>query len=98
MIRVVLPYHLRMLAGVGKEVSVKVDGPATPRAIVEALEAEFPTLRGTIRDYATSQRRPMLRYFAMGEDFSHEPDDAPLPEAVATGQEPFRIVGAIAGG
>jgi molybdopterin synthase sulfur carrier subunit len=98
MIRVVLPYHLRMLAGVGKEVNVMVDGPVTPRAIVDALEAEFPTLRGTIRDYATSQRRPMLRYFAVGEDFSHEPEDSPLPEAVATGQEPFRIVGAIAGG
>lgn len=98
MIRVVLPYHLRNLAGVGKEITLQVDGPATPRSILDALEASYPMLRGTIRDHASGQRRPMLRYFACGEDFSHEPADAALPEAVASGREPLLIVGAIAGG
>ena len=98
MIRVLLPYHLRNLAGVGKEVSVPVDPPVTPRAILDALELGYPMLRGTIRDHASKERRPMLRYFACGEDVSHEPMDLPLPAAIASGDEPFRIVGAIAGG
>jgi molybdopterin synthase sulfur carrier subunit len=98
MIRVVLPYHLRTLAGVGSEVTVEVTGPATPRSILDALEARYPMLRGTIRDHGTGQRRPMLRFFACEEDVSHEPVDAPLPEAIASGTEPFWIVGAIAGG
>ena len=98
MIRVILPYHLQALAGVGREVSVNVDGPVTPGSILDALEAGYPMLRGTIRDHATKARRPMLRYFACGEDISFDPLDAGLPEAVASGKEPFRIVGAIAGG
>ena len=98
MIRVILPYHLRNLAGVEKEVGVSVDGPVTPRSILDALEAAYPMLRGTIRDYTTQGRRPLLRFFACGEDISLEPLDASLPELVASGKEPFRIVGAIAGG
>ena len=98
MIRVVLPYHLRSLAGVGKEVTVQVDGPVTPKAILDALEASYPMLRGTIRDHTTKQRRPMLRFFASGEDVSQESMDVVLPEAVASGADPFRVVGAIAGG
>jgi molybdopterin synthase sulfur carrier subunit len=98
MIRVVLPYHLRMLAGVGKEVGLEIEGPVSPRAIVDALEAKYPMLRGTIRDYATGERRPMLRFFVLGDDVTLESQDTLLPEAIATGQEPFRIVGAIAGG
>ncbi len=98
MIRVVLPAHLRTLARVGKEVELEVEGPVTQRAVLDALEARFPVLRGTIRDYVTQQRRPFLRFFACQEDLSHEPPDAPLPEAVATGREPFLIIGAIAGG
>jgi hypothetical protein len=98
MIRVVLPYHLRTLARVGGEVSLDVEGPATQRSVLDALEARFPVLRGTIRDQVTHQRRPMLRFFACEEDLSHEPPDAPLPDAVASGAEPFFIVGAIAGG
>jgi hypothetical protein len=98
MIRVILPYHLQTLAGVGREVSLTVDGPVTPGSIVDALEAGYPMLRGTIRDHTTKARRPMLRYFACGEDISFDPLDAGLPEAVASGKEPFRIVGAIAGG
>ncbi|HET7010253.1 MAG TPA: MoaD/ThiS family protein [Anaerolineales bacterium] len=98
MIRVILPHHLRNLAGVGKEVTVHVEGPATPRSVLEALEAAYPMLRGTIRDHATKERRPLLRYFAAGEDLSHESPDTPLPQAVASGREPFRIIGAIAGG
>ena len=97
-IRVILPYHLQNLAGVGKEVRLDVDGPVTPRSIIDALEAAYPMLGGTIRDYTTQERRPMLRFFACGEDLSLESIDAPLPEAVASGTEPFRIVGAIAGG
>ena len=98
MIRVVLPHHLRTLAHVGKEVELQVNGPATLSSVLDALEAQYPMLRGTIRDHGTLQRRPFLRYFACGEDLSHEPPDAPLPEAVATGAEPLRVVGAMAGG
>jgi len=97
-IRVTIPYHLRNLAGTGAEVTFEVSEPVTQRAVLDALEARYPVLRGTIRDYATGQRRPFLRFFAGVEDLSNEPPDAPLPEAVASGREPFRIIGAIAGG
>jgi len=97
-VRVILPYHLQNLAGVGREVGVAVDGAVTPRSILDALEAAYPMLRGTVRDHVSHARRPMLRFFACGEDLSLESIDAPLPEAVASGTEPFRIVGAIAGG
>lgn len=98
MIRVVLPYHLRTLAQVGAEVTVEVTGPVTQRSVLDAVEARYPMLRGTIRDHVTGKRRPMLRFFACEEDLSHEPSDAPLPEAVASGAEAFWIVAAIAGG
>jgi hypothetical protein len=98
MIRVVIPHHLRNLAGTGAEVALEVEGQVTQRTVLDALEGQYPTLRGTIRDHATGQRRPFLRFFAGMEDLSHESPDAPLPEAVATGAEPFRIIGAIAGG
>ena len=98
MIQVVLPLHLRTLARVGRVVEVQVEGPATQRAVLDALEATFPTLRGTIRDHATQRRRPLVRFFACEQDLSHEQPDAPLPDAVATGKEPFFIVGAMAGG
>ena len=98
MIRVVLPYHLRTLAQVGNEVEIDVDGPATQRSVLDALEARYPMLRGTIRDQVTQKRRPFVRFFACGEDLSHESPDTPLPEAVAAAAEPFLIVGAIAGG
>jgi sulfur-carrier protein len=98
MIRVVLPYHLRTLAQVGAEVQLDVAGPATPRSVLDALEARYPMLRGTIRDHVTGKRRPMLRFFACEEDLTHEPPDAKLPDAVASGAEPFWIIGAIAGG
>ena len=98
MIRVILPQHLRTLAHVGSEVQLEVDGELTLRSVLDALEARFPMLRGTIRDQVTQQRRPFLRFFACEEDLSHEPPDAPLPDAVASGAEPFFIVGAIAGG
>jgi molybdopterin synthase sulfur carrier subunit len=98
MIRVVLPYHLRTLAQVGAEVQLEVEGPITQRALLDALEARYPMLRGTIRDQVTQRRRPMLRFFACEEDLSHEPPDAPLPDAVASGKEPFWVVGAVAGG
>jgi hypothetical protein len=98
MIRVVLPYHLRMLAQVGGEVPLDVAAPVTQRTVLDALEARYPMLRGTIRDHVTQQRRPMLRFFACEEDLSHEPPDTPLPDAVASGAEPFFVVGAIAGG
>jgi hypothetical protein len=98
MIRVELPHHLRTLARVGAEVQVQVTGPVTQRAVLDALEAAYPMLRGTIRDHTTQQRRPFLRFFACAEDLSLEPPDAPLPEAVARGVEPFLVVGAIAGG
>jgi sulfur-carrier protein len=98
MIRVVIPYHLRMLAQVGAEVQLDIEGSVTQRSVLDALESRYPMLRGTIRDYATGQRRPMLRFFACMEDLSHEPPDAALPDAVATGAEPYFIIGAIAGG
>lgn len=98
MIRVVLPYHLRNLARVGAEVQIDVQGPVTQRSVLDALEARYPMLCGTIRDHGSDRRRPMLRFFACQEDLSHEPPDAPLPEAVASGAEPFWIIGAIAGG
>jgi hypothetical protein len=98
MIRVVLPYHLRVLAEVNGEVSLAVDGPATQRSILDALESRYPMLRGTIRDHVTQKRRAFLRFFACEEDLSHEPPDAPLPEAVTSGTEPFFIIGAVAGG
>jgi hypothetical protein len=98
MIRVILPYHLRTLAQVGAEVQLEVASPITARSILDALEARYPMLRGTIRDHVTGKRRAMLRFFACEEDLSHEPVDTPLPEAVASGKEPFWIIGAIAGG
>ena len=98
MIRVVLPQHLRTLARVGDEVQVDVDGRATTRAILDALEARYPVLQGTIRDHVTLKRRPYLRFFACEEDLSHEPPDKPLPEAIANGKEPFLVIGAMAGG
>ena len=98
MIRVVLPTHLRTLAKVDGEVKLEVEGQVTQRSVLDALEAQYPMLRGTIRDHVTGQRRPMLRFFACAEDLSHEPPDAPLPDAVASGAEPFFVVGAIAGG
>ena len=98
MIRVVLPHHLRTLARVGKEVELPVEGPTTLGAVLAALEARYPMLRGTIRDRTTQQRRPFLRFFACGQDLSHEPPDAPLPDAVALGTEPLMVVGAVAGG
>jgi len=97
-IRVVLPPHLRTLAHVQGEVMLEVPGPVTQRAILEALEARYPMLRGTIRDHVTQQRRPFLRFFACDRDLSHEPPDAPLPDVVTSGEEPFFVVGAIAGG
>jgi molybdopterin converting factor small subunit len=98
MIRVVLPAHLRNLAKVSGEVSLEVTGQVTQRSILDALEARFPALQGTIRDHVTLQRRPYVRYFACAEDLSFEPADAPLPAAVVSGAEPFLIIGAIAGG
>ena len=98
MIRVVLPSNLRTLASVGREVELQVDGPATQRSLLDALEAEYPALRGTIRDATTKKRRPMLRFYACEEDLSEESPDSPLPEEVAAGKEPYLIVGAIAGG
>ena len=98
MIRVVLPAHLRTLAHVDGEVKLHVDGQATQRSVLDALEACYPMLRGTIRDQVTQQRRPFVRFFACEEDLSHELPDAPLPDAVATGIEPFLVVGAMAGG
>jgi molybdopterin converting factor small subunit len=97
-IRVVLPAHLRTLARVEGEVALEVAGDVTQRAILDALEARYPVLRGAIRDHATGRRRPFVRFFACAEDLSHEPPDAPLPDAVATGAEPFMVVGAMAGG
>jgi sulfur-carrier protein len=98
MVRVELPFHLRQLAQVESEVTVDVDGAVTPRSVIEAIERRFPMLRGTIRDYSTDQRRPFLRFFACEEDVSFAGMDAPLPEAIATGAEPFMIVGALSGG
>jgi molybdopterin synthase sulfur carrier subunit len=97
-IRVILPPHLRTLAHAGAEVMIEVEEPATQRSVLDALETRYPMLRGTIRDHVTLQRRPFLRFFACEEDLSHEPPDAPLPAAVASGAEPFIVIGAIAGG
>jgi len=98
MIRVVLPHHLRTLARVGDEVELQVKGAVTPKSILDALEHEYPMLRGTIRDHDTQQRRALVRFFACEEDLSHEPPDLVLPDAIANGTEPFFIMGAIAGG
>jgi molybdopterin synthase sulfur carrier subunit len=98
MIRVTLPPHLRKLAHVDGEVSLQIAGQITQRSILDALEARYPMLRGTIRDHVTAKRRAFVRFFACGEDLSHESPDTPLPEAIATGAQPFMIVGAIAGG
>ena len=98
MITVVLPTHLRTLAHVTGDVELQVDGQVTVRSVLDALEATYPMLRGTIRDHSTGQRRPFLRFFACGEDLSHDPVDAPLPDAIASGTEPLYIIGAIAGG
>ncbi|MEJ2751870.1 MAG: MoaD/ThiS family protein [Candidatus Promineifilaceae bacterium] len=97
-IRVVIPHHLRNLAGTGAEVTLEVPEPVTQRSVLDALEAQYPVLRGTIRDHATQERRPFLRFFACKEDLSHEPPDAPLPDEVTRGVEPYMIIGAIAGG
>ena len=98
MIRVVIPQHLRTLAHITGDVELEITGPATLRSVLDALEARYPMLRGTIRDHGTGQRRAFLRFFACEQDISHEPPDTPLPEAVASGKEPFYIIGAIAGG
>jgi molybdopterin synthase sulfur carrier subunit len=98
MIRVVLPAHLRRLAQVGEEVHIEIVGPATQRSVLDALEMRYPMLRGTIRDHSTQERRAFMRFFACEQDLSHEAPDAPLPEAVTSGAEPFMVVGAIAGG
>ena len=97
-IRVVLPAHLRTLAGVEGELKLEVEGAATARAVLDTLEARYPMLRGTIRDHATQRRRAFVRFFACGEDLSHDPADKPLPLAVANGREPFVVLGALAGG
>jgi sulfur-carrier protein len=98
MIRVLLPHHLRTLAHVGDEIHVDLNGSATVRAIIDAIEEKYPMLRGTIRDHETKKRRPLVRFFACGEDISHDPLDTPLPDPIAKGTEPFFIMGAIAGG
>ncbi len=98
MIRVILPYHLRNLSGGGPEVALEVDGPVTQRSVLDALESRYPVLRGTVRDHTSQERRPFIRFFACKEDLSHESPDALLPEAVAAGREPLRVIGAIAGG
>jgi hypothetical protein len=98
MIRVVLPQHLRTLARVGEEVQVRVEGPATQRSVLDALETSYPMLRGTIRGHVTQRRRPFIRFFACEQDLSLDPPDTPLPEAVASGAEPLLVVGAMAGG
>ena len=98
MIRVALPYHLRQLAGVGDEIQLQVDEPATLGAVLDALEASYPMLKGTIRDHVSKQRRPLLRFFVCEQDWSHEAPDTPLPDAITSGAETFWIIGAIAGG
>jgi sulfur-carrier protein len=98
MIRVELPAHLRTLAKVDSEILVEIEGPATQRSVLDALEANYPVLRGTIRDHESNKRRPFLRFFACEQDLSHELPDTPLPEAVANGAEPFLVIGAMAGG
>jgi len=98
MIRVALPHHLRTLAHVDKEVELHVDAPVTLGAVLDAVEAQYPVLRGTIRDHVTKQRRPFIRFFACGQDLSLQPIETPLPDAIVNGAEPFRVVGAMAGG
>jgi sulfur-carrier protein len=98
MIRVILPAHLRTLAHADGEVKLDVEGQVTQRSVLDALEARYPMLRGTIRDHVTQQRRPFVRFFACEQDLSHESPDAPLPDAVASGKEPFLVIGAVAGG
>ena len=98
MIRIVLPHHLRTLAKTEREVALDVRGPVTQRSVLDALEARYPVLRGTVRDHVTQQRRPLVRFFACERDLSQDPPDAPLPDTVAAGEEPFLIIGAIAGG
>lgn len=98
MIHIILPAHLRTLARSGARISIEIEGPVTLGSVLDALEARYPMLRGTIRDYVTQERRPFLRFFACQEDLSHEPPDAPLPDPVVSGAEPFLIIGAIAGG
>jgi molybdopterin synthase sulfur carrier subunit len=98
MIRVVLPFHLRNLAQVGSELTLEVNGQVTQRSVLDALEERYPMLQGTIRDHVTKERRPFLRFFACEQDLSHESPDAPLPDAIASGAEPFIVLGAIAGG
>lgn len=98
MIRVVIPHHLRVLAQVGKEVDLLVAAPVTLASVLDALEADYPMLRGTIRDQVTGQRRPFIRFFACGQDLSHEPPDTVLPDAIVNGSEPLRVIGAMAGG
>jgi hypothetical protein len=98
MIRVILPAHLQNMAKVGREVTIDIDGPVTQAAVLDALEATYPVLRGTIRDHVSKQRRPFLRFFACEQDLSHDPPDTPLPEAVVSGNQPFVVLGAIAGG
>jgi len=98
MIRVLLPHHLQRLANTGREVSIQVDGEVTQRSVLDALEMHYPVLRGTIRDHITKERRAFIRFFACGEDLSHESMDVPLPDAIANGSERFMIVGAMAGG
>lgn len=98
MVRVVLPTHLKTLAHVNSEVTVEVKGKVTQKSVLDAVEARYPMLTGTIREHVTQKRRPFLRFFACGEDLSHEPPDAPLPQAVASGKEPFLIIGSVAGG
>ena len=98
MIRVVIPHHLRQLARTGKEVQLAVEGPLTQRSVLDALEAQYPMLRGTIRDHSTHERRAFIRFFACEQDLSHQPPDDPLPDAVVSGAEPFLIIGAMAGG
>ena len=97
-IRVVIPHHLRNLAHTGKEVALAIEGPVTQQAVLDALEAQYPMLKGTIRDHKTKKRRAFIRFFACEQDLSHEAPDAPLPEEVLSGKEPFLIVGAMAGG
>src|SRR5689334_18558441 len=97
MIRVALPFHLRRLAGVESEIQLELPGPVTQRSVLDALEAKYPMLRGTIRDHVTLKRRAFLRFFGCEQDLSHEPPDAPLPEPIAAGTEPYLIIGAIAG-
>jgi hypothetical protein len=98
MIRVVLPYHLKNLANITGEVELEIAGPVTLRSVLDALEARYPVLRGTIRDHVTGYRRAFLRFYACEQDFSNDPPETPLPEAVASGKEPFLVIGAIAGG